>query len=65
MSTTIRKLDGLPIEEPVLDEEGKAKQKALADLILREYGESGTLTNNFLNENVEQYESEIQDHVIS
>lgn len=64
MSTIIRKLDGLPIEEPVLDEEGRARQKALADLILEEYARTGTLAGGMLNETVEKYEAEIKDHVI-
>lgn len=64
MPTTVRKLDGLPIEEPVLDEEGKAKQKALADLIVTEYEKTGTLSGNRLQESVERYETEIQRHVV-
>lgn len=64
MPTAIRKLDGLPIEEPVLDEEGKAIQKKLADLIMDEYEKTGSLSSSVLNENIEKYETEIKDHVI-
>lgn len=64
MQTKIRKLDGLPIEEPVLDEEGKAKQKELTELVLKAYAETGTLSASSVREKVEQYETEILDHVI-
>lgn len=64
MSTIIRKLDGLPIEEPVLDDEGKAKQKALADLIVTEYEKTGKLSSNKLQESIEKYEIEIQEHLL-
>lgn len=63
MATIVRKLDGLPIEEPVLDEEGKAKQRALADLIMTEYEKTGKLTGAKLQESVEQYETEIARHL--
>lgn len=64
MSTVIRKLDGLSIEEPVLDDEGKAKQKALADLIVTEYEKTGKLSSNKLQESIEKYEIEIQEHLL-
>ncbi len=63
MPTTIRELDGLPIEEPVLDEEGVAKQQALADTVLHEYDRTHTLTGIVVREQVEAYESEISDHL--
>ena len=44
MKTKVRKLDGLPIEEPVLDEEGLRRQKELSELAVREYEVSGKLT---------------------
>ncbi len=64
MATIVRKLDGLSIEEPVLDEEGKSKQKALADLIVTEYEKTGKLSGSKLQESVEQYESEIAQHLM-
>ena len=64
MKTTVRKLDGLPIEEPMLDEEGLRRQKELADLAVREYESSGKLTGKMLNEKVIAYETDIADHVI-
>ena len=63
MPTTVRKLDGLPIEEPVLDDEGKAKQKALADLIMAEYEKTGSLTGHKLQESIEKYEADIKQHL--
>lgn len=62
--TKIRKLDGLPIEEPELDEAGRAKQKALADLVVAAYEKTGTLTGSDVRESVTQYEAEIAGHVI-
>ena len=64
MKTKVRKLDGLPIEEPVLDEEGMRRQKELAELAVREYEESGKLTGKALNEKVIAYETDIAGHVI-
>ena len=64
MTRRIRKLDGLPIEEPALDEEGLAIQKVLADVVVAEYGKTGTLTGQTVRESVAQYEAEIQKHVI-
>ena len=64
MKTKVRKLDGLPIEEPLLDDEGMRRQKELADLVIREYESSGRLTGKTLNEKVIAYETDIADHVI-
>lgn len=64
MKTKIRKLDGLPIEEPVLDGEGQRRQKELSEMVFREYEESGKLTGKRLNEKVIEYETEIAGHVI-
>jgi len=64
VKTTVRKLDGLPIEEPLLDDEGQRRQRELADLAVKEYEESGTLTGGRLNEKVAAYETDIAGHVI-
>ncbi len=64
MPTIVRKLDGLPIEEPVLDDEGKAKQKALAELIMAEYEKTGRLTGHKLQERIEEYEADIKRHLV-
>ena len=64
MKTTVRKLDGLPIEEPILDEEGIRRQKELAELAVKEYETSGKLTGKTLNEKVIAYEADIAGHVI-
>jgi len=64
MKTKVRKLDGLPIEEPVLDDEGQRKQRELSDLAVKAYEESGKLTGETLNEKVTAYETDIADHVI-
>ena len=64
MKTKVRKLDGLPIEEPVLDDEGMRRQRELAELAVREYEESGKLTGKILNEKVIAYETDIAEHVI-
>lgn len=64
MKTKLRKLDGLPIEEPLLDDEGRRRQKELAELAVREYEASGTLTGKTLNEKIIAYETDIAEHVI-
>ena len=64
MKTNVRTLDGLPIEGPVLDEEGKRRQRELSELVVKEYEESGTLTGNTLNEQVTAYETDIAGHVL-
>ena len=64
MKTKVRKLDGLPIEEPLLDDEGMRRQKEFADLVIREYESSGKLTGKTLNEKVTAYETDIAGHVI-
>ena len=64
MKTKVRKLDGLPIEEPVLDEEGMRRQRELSDLAVREYEVSGKLTGKTLNERVIAYETDIAGHVV-
>ena len=64
MKTKVRKLDGLPIEEPVLDDEGQRRQRELAELAVREYEESGTLTGKTLNEKVIAYETDIAEHLV-
>ncbi|NLI54541.1 MAG: hypothetical protein GX417_09495 [Clostridiales bacterium] len=64
MKTIVRKLDGLPIEEPMLDDEGLRRRKELAELAVREYEESGSLTGKTLNEKVTAYETDIAGHVI-
>ena len=64
MKTKVRKLDGLPIEEPLLDDEGMRRQKELAELVIREYESSGKLTGKTLNEKVTAYETDIALHVI-
>ena len=64
MKTKVRKLDGLPIEEPLLDDGGMRRQKELADLVIREYDSSGRLTGKTLNEKVTAYETDIALHVI-
>lgn len=64
MKTKVRKLDGLPIEEPVLDEEGTRRQKELSELAVREYESSGVLTGKTLNEKVIAYETDIATHVV-
>lgn len=64
MKTKVRKLDGLPIEEPLLDDEGLRRQKELAELVMREYEESGKLTGKKLNEKVVAYETDIAGHLI-
>lgn len=63
MTTKIRKLDGLPIEETELDAEGKARQKALADAVVAEYEKTGTLTGREVRESVARYEAEIGKHM--
>jgi len=60
----VRKLDGLPIEEPVLDDEGKRIQQELSDLVVREYGQTGTLTGTAVCEQVVAYENGIGGHVV-
>ncbi|NCC69570.1 MAG: hypothetical protein EOM14_15535 [Clostridia bacterium] len=64
MKTRVRTLDGLPIEEPVLDDEGLRRQKELSELAVQEYEESGKLTGHALNEKVTAYETEIAGHVL-
>ena len=64
MKTKVRKLDGLPIEEPVLDAEGLRRQKELSELAVREYESSGKLTGKTLNEKVIAYETDIAGHVV-
>ena len=64
MKTKVRKLDGLPIEEPMLDEEGLRRQKELAELVIREYESSGKLTGKTLNEKLAAYETDIALHVL-
>ena len=64
MKTKVRTFGGLPIEEPVLDDEGQRRQKQLSALVLKEYEESGTLTGRKLNEQVSAYESDITEHVL-
>lgn len=64
MKTIVRTLDGLPIEEPVLDDEGLRRQKELSELAVREYEESGTLTGRALKDKVIAYETEIAGHVL-
>lgn len=64
MKTRVRTLDGLPIEEPVLDDEGLRRQKELSEMVVKEYEESGTLTGQALNEKVIAYETEIAGHVL-
>lgn len=64
MRTRVRKLDGLPIEEPVLDQSGIEKQRQLAAVVLEAYGETGTLTGAAVREEVEKYQAEIAGHVV-
>ena len=64
MKTKVRTFGGLPIEEPVLDDEGQRRQKQLSELVLKEYEESGTLTGRTLNEQVTAYETDIAGHVL-
>ncbi len=64
MKTNVRTLDGLPIEGPVLDDEGQRRQRELSELVIKEYEESGTLTGNTLNEQVTAYETDIAGHVL-
>ena len=64
MKTKVRTFEGLPIEEPVLDDEGLRRQKQLSELVLKEYEESGTLTGRKLNEQVTAYETDIAEHVL-
>ena len=64
MKTKVRKLDGLPIEEPVLDADGLRQQKELSELAVREYESSGKLTGKTLNEKVIAYETDIAGHVV-
>lgn len=64
MKTRVRTLDGLPIEEPVLDDEGQRRQKELSELAVKEYEESGKLTGVELNEKVIAYETDIAEHVL-
>ena len=63
MKTTVRKLDGLPIEEPLLDDEGQRRQRELAERAVREYEETGTLTGGRLSEEVTAYETDIAGHL--
>jgi hypothetical protein len=64
MKTKVRKLDGLPIEEPVLDDEGLRRQREMAELAVKEYETSGKLTGSALNEKIVAYETDIAGHVI-
>jgi hypothetical protein len=64
MQTKVRTFDGLPVEEPVLDDEGRRRQKELSELAVKEYEESGTLTGKQLNEQVTAYETDIAGHVL-
>lgn len=63
MKTKVRKLDGLPIEGPALDDEGRRKQRELSELAFKEYEESGKLTGGTLNEKITAYETDIGGHV--
>jgi hypothetical protein len=63
MKTKVRKLDGLPIEGPVLDDEGQRRQKELSELAFQEYEESGRLTGSTLNEKVTAYETDVGGYV--
>ncbi len=64
MKTIVRTLDGLPIEEPILDAEGTWLQREAADAIWRAYEQTGTLTDQKVRETVEAYQELITDHVI-
>lgn len=64
MKVRVRKLDGLPIEEPVLDDEGMRIQQKLADLVVREYEQTGTLTGKTVCDQVIAYETDISEHVV-
>ncbi|HRX57465.1 MAG TPA: hypothetical protein P5075_01715 [Eubacteriales bacterium] len=63
MKIKVRKLDGLPIEGPDLDDEGLRKQRELSEMAFQEYEESGKLTGSTLNEKVTAYETDIGGHV--
>ncbi len=56
-------MDGLPIEGPVLDDEGQRRQKELSELAFQEYEESGRLTGSTLNEKVTAYETDVGGYV--
>ena len=63
MQTRVRYLNGLPIEEPVLDEAGKLAQTKLNQKIITAYQQSGSLPALELHETIEEYESFIRRHV--
>ena len=48
----------------LLDEEGRRRQKELAEFAVREYETSGTLTGKRLNEKIIAYETDIAEHVV-
>ncbi|MDO4572827.1 MAG: hypothetical protein Q4C13_05620 [Clostridia bacterium] len=64
MQTKKRELGGMVIEEPVLDEIGQAKQRAIGENAHLEYIEHGSLAGEKLREQVERYEREILSHVV-
>lgn len=64
MQTKQRQLGGLTVEEPLLDAEGQAKQRALNEAALLEYAEKRTLSGEKLRERVVEYEKDIVKHVI-
>ncbi len=63
MQTRVRYLEGLPIEEPVLDETGKLAQTKLNQKVVTAYQQSGALPALELHETIEEYETFIRGHV--
>lgn len=50
MKNIIKIIDGMPVEIPVLDEQGEKQRKILAQLAFKEYKSSGSLTSQKLQE---------------
>jgi len=64
IKTKIQMFNGMPVEIPVLDEEGEEKRANMNAWAKEEYDRTGTLTSSVLRERLEEFDGEVELHVV-
>lgn len=64
MKKIIDNFSGMPVEIPVLDEQGERERALLNDLALREYNDTGTLSSTKLQEANAKFLETAEDHLL-
>lgn len=64
MKKRFEDVKGMPVEIPILDEEGERQRKRLNDLAMQEYSDTGSLASKKLQEANQQFWEHAKEHLL-